>query len=185
MTLIIHHCNELSVSYCMVPKCGSVWVCVCLYLLFVNLSVPKKAYASKWDWKVCLRPLALSTHTKLPKEGCDEVIQATAICKSICCLQISFLQWVSESHNSLAFPGQFPSAKAAEDLIKATYPICVSVGQETESRCVPSWTTKSPRSSFCGMEGAQVVQWLPIGTTNFTASIMLIDDPHYLGPWWP
>ena len=71
----------------------------------------------------CLRKESLSkaaavcthTHTHkhtqdLPKEGRGEVRQGSAICKSICCLQIGFLLWDSELHNSSAFPGPFPSA---------------------------------------------------------------------------
>lgn len=120
---------------------------VCIFL-FVCFSVLTKASPSRWskvseNGKFVLdRRLYADTQTQdRPKEGCGEVIPGTAICKSICCLQLSFLLWDSESHNSLAFPGQFPSTMAVEDLRKATYPICVSMGQKTESRCVPSQTT--------------------------------------------
>ena len=140
------------------PEYNSVCVCLSLFIC-----VPHKAYGSKSSKVaesgkfVLERLLYAHTHQIVQKEGCGEVTWGTAICKSICCLQISFLLWDSESHNSLAFPGQFPSAMAVEDLRKATYPICVSMGQKTESRCVPNWVAKSPGSSFCGMEGTQVV----------------------------
>ena len=77
-----------------------------------------------------------NTHT-VPEVGCGEVREGTAICKSICCLQISFLLRDSESHNSLAFPGQVPSAMAVEGLRKATYPdMCVNGSEDRERVCV-------------------------------------------------
>lgn len=119
-----------------------IFLFVCFFCADEGLALEVKQ-SLRWNGKFVLdRRFYADTQTQdRPKEGCGEVIPGTAICKSICCLQLSFLLWDSESHNSLAFPGQFPSAMAVEDLRKATYPICVSMGQKTEGRCVPSQTT--------------------------------------------
>lgn len=68
------------------------------------------------QWKKSLSSSTCLTHTHmhtyvldLEKEGCGEVRRGKAICKSICCVKINFLLRDFESHNSLAFPGQFPS----------------------------------------------------------------------------
>lgn len=110
------------------------------------VSLVKKAYASKGSklsekGKFVLdRRLYAHTHTR-SWAGRGEVRQVTAICKSICSLQISFLLWDSEFHNSLAFPGQFPSAIALRTWGRRPILICVSMGQKTESRCVSCQTT--------------------------------------------
>lgn len=68
------------------------------------------------------------------------------------------------------FPVSFLPPLVGEDQGSATYPIFVSMGQKTESRCVPS-SASSPRSSFCGMKGTQVGRSLPKGNIFFSASL--------------
>lgn len=68
------------------------YVCVCIFYLCVCLRQRRPMPQSKNEKFVLDFVCVLYTHTQHhPIEGCGEVIQGTAICKSICCLQISFL----------------------------------------------------------------------------------------------
>lgn len=135
--------------------------------------------------KVCLRLLALCTHTHMIFQGGGrgEVKQGTAICKSICFLQISFLLWDFGSHNSLAFPSQFPSDIGCWGPEEGNpFLICVSMGQKTERRCVSCLTTNSPGRLIFEIKGTEVMPRFPLGTTNFTTS-NINRWPTLLG-WW-
>lgn len=96
-TLLTNLSATLFVCVC-VCKCAEEGLCLC----------------KSNERKVCLRARASHTHMHtyvldLEQEGYGEVRRGKAICKSICCVKINFLLRDFESHNSLAFPGRFPS----------------------------------------------------------------------------
>lgn len=91
---------------------AALFVCVSV---FANVLKKVFAFASPMKEKFVFEHVP-HTHTHmhtyvldLEQEGYGEVRRGKAICKSICCVKINFLLRDFESHNSLAFPGRFPS----------------------------------------------------------------------------
>lgn len=92
-----------------------VCLCVCKWVrLCWRRSLPQRDASPMKEKFVFEHVPYTHTHTHtyvldLEKEGYGEVRRGKAICKSIWCVKINFLLRDFESHNSLAFPGQFPS----------------------------------------------------------------------------